>query len=188
MSAISASRRNDEGATVNIRRLMVVAIAAAASVWPLPLASREAESPAVSLTTEYLGRFKIAADPPQRLGPSVTYPVTNCTLQGPKIKATCVARVSLVRNGATRLDVRATLKTEDGELVFMEGGLIILNNDALDRYERGETLMPKEGSGVGAPRFTTMSKTYGWLNDVQTVAKMASGSSGGMVCDLFVVR
>jgi hypothetical protein len=173
---------------MNIRRLMVVAVAAVASVWPLASAAQEAESPAASITTEYLGRFKIAADPLQRLGPSVTYPVTNCTLQGPKIKATCVARVSLVRNGATRLDVRATLKTEDGELVFMEGALLILNDDALDRYGKGETLTPKEGSGVGAPRFTTMSKTYGWLNDVQTVAKMVSGSSAGMGCDLFVVR
>jgi hypothetical protein len=173
---------------MNIRQLMVVAIAAAASVRPSPCAAQEAESPAASITTEYLGRFKIAADPPQRPGPSVTYPVTNCTLQGPKIKATCVARVSLVRNGATRLDVRATLKTEDGDLVFIEGGLVILNNDALDRYEKGETLLPKEGSGVGAPRFTTMSRTYGWLNDVQTVAKMVSDFSGGMACDLFVVR
>ena len=49
----------------------------------------------------------------------------------------------------------------------MEGGLVILNKDALDRYENGETLTPKEGFGVGAPRFTTLSKTYGWLNDVR---------------------
>jgi hypothetical protein len=46
----------------------------------------------------------IAADPSQKFGPSVTYPVTNCTLQGPKIKATCVARVSLLRNGATTFE------------------------------------------------------------------------------------
>jgi hypothetical protein len=61
----------------------------------------------------------------------------------------------------------------------MEGGLVILNKDALDRYENGETLTPKEGFGVGAPRFTTLSKTYSWLNDGQTVAKMVSGSSSG---------
>jgi hypothetical protein len=54
--------------------------------------------------------------------------------------------------------------------------------------DNGETLTPKEGFGVGAPRFTTLSKTYSWLNDVQTVAKMVSGSSSGMACDLFVVR
>jgi hypothetical protein len=166
----------------------MVVVAAAALVWPLASAAQEAESPTVPITTEYLGRFKIAADPPQKIGPSVTYPVTNCALQGPKIKATCVARVNLLRNGATRLDVRATLKTEDGELVFMEGGLVILGKDALDRYEKGETLTPKEGCGVGAPRFTTMSKAYGWLNDAQNVAKMVSGSSGGIASDLFIVR
>ena len=173
---------------MNIRHLMVVAIAAAVSVWPFASSAQQAESPVASITTEYLGRFKIAADPPQRFGPSVTYPVTNCRLQGPKINATCVARVNLLRDGTTRLDVRATLQTDDGELVFMEGGLLILNKDALDRYGKGEILTPKEGCGVGAPRFTTMSKTYGWLNDVQTVAKMVSGSSSGMACDLFVVR
>jgi hypothetical protein len=70
----------------------------------------------------------------------------------------------------------------------MEGGLVILNKDALDRYENGETLTPKEGFGVGAPRFTTLSKTYGWLNDVQTVAKMVSCPSSGVASDLFVVR
>ena len=172
---------------MNIRRLLVVAVAAV-SAWALASDAQEAGSPAASITTEYLGRFKIAADLSQKFGPSITYPVTNCTLQGPKIKATCVARVSLLRNGATRLDVRATLKTEEGELVFMEGGLVILNKDALDLYENGETLTPKEGFGVGAPRFTTMSKTYSWLNDVQTVAKLVTGSSSGMVCELFVVR
>ena len=86
---------------MKIRRLMVVAVAVV-SAWPLASAAQEPESPSASITTEYLGRFKIAADPSQKFGPSVTYPVTNCTLQGPRIKATCVARVSLLRNGAMR--------------------------------------------------------------------------------------
>ena len=125
------SRTGKRGGYDDIRRLLLVAVVAV-PVWALACDAQEAGSPAAAITTEYLGRFKIAADLSQKFGPSITYPVTNCTLQGPKIKATCVARVSLLRNGATRLDVRATLKTEEGELVFMEGGLVILNKDALD--------------------------------------------------------
>ena len=60
----------------------------------------------------------------------------------------------------------------------MDEGIIILSNNAVDRNK----------SVVNAPRFTTTSKTYSWLNRVQTLAKRVSCSPGQIEYDLFVVR
>ena len=97
---------------MRISRLIVSAAAGAA----LTLASgaQGAEGPIASIETEYLGRLKVATDLAQTIVPRIVYPVTNCSFQGPKIKATCVARhcdsdAPLVRErdqDALRLDFR----------------------------------------------------------------------------------
>ena len=161
---------------MRISRLIVSAAAGAA----LTLASGApgAEGPIASIETEYLGRLKVATDLAQSIVPRIVYPVTNCSFQGPKIKATCVARLIVTPNDPSRLEIRATLQTDEGEVIFMDEGIIILSNDAVDRNE----------SVVNAPRFTTTSKTYSWLNRVQTLAKRVSCSPGQIEYDLFVVR
>ena len=76
----------------------------------------------------------------------------------------------------------------------MDEGIIVLSNDAVDRNEAvdrnkvGGTLASKDESVVNAPRFTTTSKTYSWLNRVQTLAKRVNSSPGQIEYDLFVVR
>ena len=75
---------------MRICRLIVSAVAGAAVA--LASAAQGAEAPIASIETEYLGRLKIATDPPQMIAPRIVYPVANCAFHGPKIKATCVAR------------------------------------------------------------------------------------------------
>ena len=45
-----------------------------------------------------------------------------------------------------------------------------------------------DGHSFATPRFMTNSKTYGWLNSVQAVAKMVAIGQGWTNYDVFVVR
>ncbi len=154
----------------------------------LASAAQGAEAPIASVETEYLGRLKVATDPAQIIVPSIVYPVTNCSFQGPKIKATCVARVIATPDGPSRLEIRAILKTDEGEVISMEEGIIIQRYNAVDRSKKGGTLASKDENVANAPRFATTSRTYSWLNGVQTLAKRVGGDPGQIEYDLFVVR
>ncbi len=180
-----------------MKRKLLISVAAvgvaAGMVVALPSTSAAEEGPATSLDTEYLGTLKVATDPPQMVGPRLIFNVKNCTLQGAKINVTCVAPsadwIIVMPDGTLRPDIRATLKTNEGEFIFMESnGIIALSKDVTDRVGKGETITSKDGYFMGAPRFTTTSKSYGWLNSVQTVAKMTSNGPGKVEYDLFVVR
>jgi len=180
-----------------MKRKLLISMAAvgvaAGMVVALPSTFAAQERPTTSIKTEYLGTLKVVTDPPQMLGPRIIHNVKNCTLQGPKINVTCVAPSGdwtiVLPDGTVRQDIRATLKTGEGEFIFMEGtGIITLSKDGVDRLSKGETMTENDGYLFAAPRFTTTSKTYGWLNSVQTVAKMTSNSQWKFEYDLFVVR
>jgi hypothetical protein len=175
--------RNEE---VFMKRHLVRAVAGASMA--LASAAQGAEAPISSIETEYLGRLKIAPDSAQMVAPSVVYPVTKCSFNGPKIQAICVARLIAEPNGPSRLEIRATLKTDKGDVIFMDEGLIDFSQDAVDRNKEGGTLPAKDECVANAPRFTTTSKSYSWLNDVQTVVKKVGNSEGQLEYDLFIVR
>jgi hypothetical protein len=93
-------------------------------------------------------------------------------------------------DGSLRLDVRATIKADDGELILIEfGGVIVPRKDTVDRLNKGEVLTSKDYEYfITAPRFTTASKKYAWLNHVQAVGKMVSVQKTRIKYDLFAVR
>jgi len=171
---------------MRISRLIVSAAAGAAVA--LAFAAQATEAPIASIETEYLGRLKIAIDPEQIVAPCIVYPITKCSFNGPKIQATCVARLIVEPNDPSRLEIRATLKTDAGDLIFMDEGVIDFGQDAVDRNKEGGTLPSKDEFAANAPRFTTASRSYSWLCDVQTLAKKISSSQGQIEYDLFVVR
>jgi len=162
--------------------------AVAGAIVALASAAQGAEAPIASIETEYLGRLKVATDYAQMIASRIVYPVTKCSFDGPKIKATCVARLNAETNGPSRLEIRAILKTDEGDVIFIDEGIIDLSQDAGDRNKKGGTLASRDECVVNAPRFTTASKTYSWLNDVQTLAKRVSSSQGQFEYDLFIVR
>ena len=112
-------------------RILIVSAVAGAAV-ALASAAQGAEAPIASIETEYLGRLKVTTDPAQLIAPCIVYPVTNCAFRGPKINATCVARLIVTPDGPSRLEIRATLKTDEGEVIFMDEGIIVLGKDAVD--------------------------------------------------------
>jgi hypothetical protein len=97
------------------------------------------------------------------------------TFEGPKLKGTIMRGGSdwiLVRpDGAMQLDVRLTLKTEDGALIGMTyRGYRHGPPAVIDRLNRGENVDPAEYYFRTAPLFETAAEKYGWLNRVVAVA------------------
>ena len=93
-------------------------------------------------------------------------------------------------DGSSRLDVRLTIKTDDNELIFMEyGGVVAFPKDAAERLAKGEALSHADGYLLTAPRFTTASTKYAWLNHVQAVGKMVSLQRGrSVIYDIFEMK
>jgi hypothetical protein len=153
-----------------VKRYILASWLALSSVAAAPAA----EGPTVSIATEYLGTLKISLGKAQMIGTRIIYEAKGCTLEGPNIKAACISPSAdwqmAMPDGSLRLDIRATLKTEGGELIFLEGSGI-----------------RSGGYDVLALRYVTDSQSLGWLNTIQSVAKrVSSGAAAGF--DIFVVR
>lgn len=119
------------------------------------------------LKTEFL--FTMSADLAEAQDVGATpqgnrriYYVTGGTFEGPKLKGEVLpggGDWALVRpDGAVQLDVRATLRTGDGELIYTTyRGIIRGAPDSPDFYFRT------------APMYETASEKYGWLNQIVAV-------------------
>jgi len=74
-------------------------------------------------------------------------------------------------DGVGRIDVRATLRTHDGEFVYLTNtGVIAIPDEARERFAAGESLSWDELYGRSAPQFETGAEQYAWLNSAVTVA------------------
>ena len=93
-------------------------------------------------------------------------------------------------DGSVRLDVRATIKTDDGEIILVTySGAIASSKEVRDCFNNGEVITSKDEYFITAPQFTTGSKKYDWLNQIQTVGKMVSIQRGVKIkYDWFIVR
>ena len=70
-----------------------------------------------------------------------------------------------------RVDVRATLETDDGELIYMTNtGRLVLDDKTIAALASGERLSHDRFHGRSAPLFETGSERYAWLNGITTVA------------------
>jgi hypothetical protein len=70
-----------------------------------------------------------------------------------------------------RIDVRATIRTDDGELIYMTNtGVIALGDENLARFAEGEDIAWDEGYVRSVPLFETAADAYIWLNTTVTVA------------------
>jgi hypothetical protein len=101
--------------------------------------------------------------------------VTGGSFEGPKLKGTVVPGggdwLLLRADGALQLDVRATLQTDDGALIYMTyRGVRHGPAAVIERLGRGEVVDPSEYYFRTAPFFETGSDTYGWLNRIVSVA------------------
>ena len=83
------------------------------------------------------------------LGQRRIIPIEGGEFEGPKLRGTVLpggADWMLVRpDGVAQINVRMTLQTDDGDLIFMKyGGFRHGPKDVMDRLARGETVEPAE--------------------------------------------
>jgi Protein of unknown function (DUF3237) len=148
------------------------------------------------ISTEYLMTLYAPLEPGQEIDSSLY--VSNVRpggwVKGPRINGTLLAPSGdwfrVLPSGASRLDVRATIKTDDGALIYITYNGIFKDSEETEaRASKGEVLTSTDMYFVIAPTMQTSAKKYDWLNGVQCIGKMVSYKSDSYVkYDIFVVR
>lgn len=166
--------------------------------WIVPalLLCLPAQAQTTKISTEYLMTLYAPLAPGQEIDPSLTvYDVLpGGWVKGPRIRGTLLAPggdwFRVLPSGASRLDVRATIRTDDGALIYISYNGIFADTPAAEaRAARGEVMGPDDLYFVIAPTLQTAAKKYAWLNSVQCVGKMVSYKSDAYVkYDIFIVR
>ena len=163
-----------------------------------------AQTPATAATRlpyelEHLFSYEATlAMPPELIGEvpegiRVTFYVTGGRVDGPSVRG--VVRpvggdwLTLGRDGVGRLDVRATLETEDGALLYVTyAGVLDFGPDGYAAFLRGE--LPPDGTAIRtAPQVRTAHPDYQWLHRVQCLGVGEVRASEGRVrYDVYAVR
>lgn len=151
-----------------------------------------------SIKTEYLGTLYAPLDAPQVIDNTlfVYNAQSGGWFKGPKLDAVVVQPAAdwlrIMPAGNARLDVRLTLKTDDGQLIYVSyNGIISHSKDSFDRLMKGEVLTSKDFYFITAPTMQTASEKYAWVNHLQAVGKVVevkAGEGSYVKYDLFIVR
>ncbi|HNM95372.1 MAG: DUF3237 domain-containing protein [Mycolicibacterium sp.] len=112
---------------------------------------------------------------PTPTGTRMTFVITRGRVQGDRIAGDLLPGggdwVVLGSDGVARLDVRATLRTDDGAYVHITvTGRVLMSPEATTRYTAGELVRHDEVYARSSPLFDTDDERYRWINAVHTVA------------------
>ncbi len=142
--------------------------------------------PLDSLPAEYIGTLSARTNDVARpvvagpLGTKVVATVTGATFVGPKINATATEGVAagdwltILADGSFSLDVRFSLKTDDGADIYVTyTGFGTRNEDGTASIRT-------------APRFETGDNRYDWLN-AQFCVAMGTTTPDGVEYDIYAV-
>jgi Protein of unknown function (DUF3237) len=132
------------------------------------------------LRSEVLFEVSVDLAEPQQVGATPhgnrgIYYVTGGSFEGPKLKGEVLPGggdwLLLRPDGAGELDVRATLRTDDGHLIYTYyRGILRVPPEVMGRVASGEEVDPSEYYFRTAPVYETASEKYGWLNRIVAVA------------------
>ena len=140
-----------------------------ASIW-----SRRRRSRTAQVKLEYLTTLQGDLEPPQAIdAASLIFNVKEGWAEGPRFKGKLLAPAAdwlqILPSGAWRLDVRATMLTDDEQMSFVSyNGVITLS--CATKVASGSPLTHADVSYFAiAPTFRTAAEKYSWLNGVQAV-------------------
>jgi hypothetical protein len=148
------------------------------------------------LRSEFL--FTLAAQvlPPQNVGVAPAghrrvIPIAGGTFEGPKLRGNVLTGGGdwmLVRpDGVAQIDVRVTLQTDDGDLIFMRyGGFAHGPKQVMERVGRGEAVDPTAYYLRVTPLFETASQKYGWINRIVGVG-IGQRLPEGLIYDVYEI-
>jgi hypothetical protein len=140
--------------------------------------------------------FQIAVSPPSVIGATPGYDrrigeITGGRFEGERLRGKILSGgsdwQSLRADGATTLNVRLVMKTDDEALIGMTYlGMRHGPKEVLDRIARGENVNPAEYYMRATPYFETASEKYGWLNRIVSVA-YGHRVAGGAIYQIFQI-
>jgi len=115
--------------------------------------------------------------PPEAIGPTpeglrVNFFITGGEVRGPRLQGTLRpvggAWLTVRPDGVGILDVRITIETRDGALIYgAYTGVGDLGEDGYDRFLRGD--LPEKLPLRLTPRFLTAHPDHAWINRIQCV-------------------
>ncbi len=130
----------------------------------------------LELKSEFLCELVGELDDPQEIGATphglrMIVPVVGGTVKGPKLSGEALAFgadwVLMRPDGVGELDVRVTMRTDDGELIYAHyRGILKISPEVLGRVQNGEEVDPSQYYFRTTPVFETGSEKYSWLNEI----------------------
>lgn len=141
----------------------------------------------LTLTVDFRGMTTIGETP---AGLRRIAPVTGGTFTGDRLSGTVIGGADWVINradGVMVIDVRLTLKTDDGALVYLTyQGRFLAEPEVMARFAKGAVLDPSEYSLAVVARFESGDARYRWLNDAIVVGT-GEQTASGPVYSLFTI-
>ncbi|MCV7055685.1 DUF3237 domain-containing protein [Mycolicibacterium gilvum] len=109
------------------------------------------------------------------VGRRLTYVVRRGRCEGPRIAGDILPGggdwIVYGTDSVARLDVRVTLRTDDGAYVHVSStGRVQMDDAAAARFAAGELIRHDQMAAHSSPHFDTDDERYRWLNAVHTVA------------------
>ena len=109
------------------------------------------------------------------VGTRLTYVVRRGRCEGPRIAGDILPGggdwILFGTDRVARLDVRGTLRTDDGAHVHITNtGRVLMDDDAAARFAAGELIRHDQMVARSSPLFDTDDERYRWINAVHTVA------------------
>jgi len=126
---------------------------------------------------EHIFSYTATLNPPERIGPvpegiKVNFYVTGGKVEGPKVNGKVLPVggdwLTIRTDGVGILDVRATMETHDGALIYTAySGVMDLGKDGYQKALRRDVpaIIPIQT----APRYYTAHPEYQWLTRIQCV-------------------
>ena len=150
------------------------------------------------LRSEFLFRMSLSTGAPQGVGTARNgelriVPVTGGTVEGPRFRGevlpgTAADWLRVDPAGTAHMDVRLTLRSEAGQLVYVHyTGIRTGPPDVLAKLNRGEAVPPEDYYFRIAVRFETGAAELGWMNKAIAVG-VGQRPPSGPVYDVYAVR
>lgn len=149
------------------------------------------------LRTEFLMQLSGELEAPQEIGaappgPQRIYYVKGGAFAGPGLSGSVLPGggdwMTMRKDGIAQLDVRITLRTDDGAPIFVSyRGKVNMSTETRQRIADGEAVDPSEYYFRVAPFFETRSEKYAWMNGVIAVG-IGRRTATGVGYSIHVVR
>jgi hypothetical protein len=150
------------------------------------------------LQSEFLMQLTAELDPAQLIGDTPQgdrriIPVIGGSFSGPQLKGQVLAGgggdwILFRKDGAAQLDVRTTLRTDDGALIYVSyRGVSVIPPDVRQRIMSGLDVDPKQYYFRTTPYFETGSEKYGWLNKLVTVG-VGKRTKSSVIYSIYAIK